>query len=398
MAIQLTSRERMLRAMRCQPPDHVPCAFMIFAAMRGRCQDAYEAIRRELEMGLDAYLFVPSAWRNERPEHPDLRGLPVRYPADVRTDLWLEERSGGQLPVLHKVYHTPAGDLSTDVSVSDDWPHGNRVPLMDDYQVPRATKPLVTGPEDLEPLRTMLLPPAAEDVAAFQREMARARAFQDAHGVALFSGWGVGADMAGWLCGLERLALLAYDAPEFLSDLLALIDEWNRRRMAVALEAGVDLFIRRGWYEGTDFWSPAMFRRFLLPILAREAALAHERGALYGYIQTAGVLPMLGMIQEAGVDVLIGADPTQRGERPMETMRDALSDRVCLWGGVNGAVTVEEGSAEDVVAAVTDVMATMAGVPGFILSPVDNVRAITRRAWHNVDVLVETWQRLRGGP
>jgi len=34
-------------------------------------------------------------------------------------------------------------------------------------------------------------------------------------------------------------------------------------------------------------------------------------------------------------------------------------------------------------------------VNGFILSPVDNITEITLNAWHNVDVLVQTWQERR---
>ncbi|MDI7274651.1 MAG: hypothetical protein QME94_01595, partial [Anaerolineae bacterium] len=199
----LTSRERMLRAMRHEEVDHVPCAFMSFTALRGRCQDAYELCQQELAMGLDSWLMVPSSWRNQRPNHPDLRGLPVRWPASVQTRLWLEEAAGDDCPILHKEYHTPAGVLTTRVKKTADWPHGNFVPFLDDYQIPRAIKPLVTCRADLEPLRTMLQPPAEEDVGAFRAELERARDFGARHGVLIAGGWGVGADMAGWLCGLE---------------------------------------------------------------------------------------------------------------------------------------------------------------------------------------------------
>ena len=104
---------------------------------------------------------------------------------------------------------------------------------------------------------------------------------------------------------------------------------------------------------------------------------------------------MLDNILESGVDVLLGADPLQHGERPLETMRDKLGGRVCLWGGVNGAITVEEGTESDVRAAVTLALEVMRGVNGFILSPVDNITEITLNAWHNVEVLVQVWKEQR---
>jgi uroporphyrinogen-III decarboxylase len=387
-----TSRERMLRAMRHEPVDHVPCAFMSFTAMRSRCQDAYEVAEQELAMGIDSWILIPSAWRNQRPNHPDLRGLPMRLPSSVRTRLWLEQSLDGQLPVFHKEYHTPAGVLTTRVKKTADWPHGDFVPFMDDYQIPRAIKPLVTSRADLEALRTTLQPPSQEDIAGFRAEVERARAFGAEHGILIAGGWGVGADMVGWLCGLESMMLMAMDDPQLLEDLLALIAGWNEARMRAVLEAGVDLYVRRGWYEGADFWSPRLYRRFLLPQIKREAALVHEHGALFGYNMTTGALPMLDNILDAGIDVLVGADPLQHGASPLETMRDRLAGRVCIWGGVNGAITVEEGTADDVRRAVYEALDVMRETNGFILSPVDNITEITLNAWRNVDVLVEAWR------
>ncbi len=395
MTKTLTSRERMLRALKHQEPDYTPCAFMSFSAMRGRCQDAYAVCDEELALGLDSWLFIPSSWRNQRPNHPDLRGLPVRLPPAVKTKLWLEHPAGEQFPLFHKEYHTPAGVLSTVVKKTGDWPHGNFVPFIDDYQIPRAVKPLVSTRADLDVLRTMLQPPSAEDVAAFQAEVQRAKAFCADRGLLLAGGWGVGGDMVGWLCGLEAMMIMAMDDPGLLHDLLDTIGAWNEARMRVVLAAGVDLYIRRGWYEGADFWSPRLYREFLLPQIQRQSALAHEYGALMGYNMTTGALPMLDLIRESGVDALIGLDPLQHGANPLQTARDKLAGKVCLWGGVNGAITVEEGTADDVRGAVFAALDTMRGVNGFILSPVDNITEITPNAWRNVEVLVQAWQQGR---
>ena len=37
--LELTSRERMLRALNLQEVDHVPCCFMSFTALRKRCNE-----------------------------------------------------------------------------------------------------------------------------------------------------------------------------------------------------------------------------------------------------------------------------------------------------------------------------------------------------------------------
>ena len=71
----LNSRERLLRALSFQSVDYVPCCFMSFSALRQRYQgNRYEVVKAQREMGLDPMLFIPTAPRSVRPEHPDLRG------------------------------------------------------------------------------------------------------------------------------------------------------------------------------------------------------------------------------------------------------------------------------------------------------------------------------------
>ena len=61
---KLTSRERMLRALNLLEPDHVPCCFMSFTALRKRNNDSFWGLcKAERRMGLDSMLFTPSAPR-----------------------------------------------------------------------------------------------------------------------------------------------------------------------------------------------------------------------------------------------------------------------------------------------------------------------------------------------
>jgi uroporphyrinogen-III decarboxylase len=386
---EMTSRERLLRALNFQDVTPVPCCFMSFSALRKRYDgDRYEVAKAQRAMGLDAMLFIPTAPRPTRPEHPDLRGLPVRLPADVQIHEWREGDA------LHKEYLTPDGSLTTAVRLSEDWPHGDHIPFVDDYQLPRAIKPLVSGPQDLDALRHMLLPPQEEDVARFRAEAQRAHAFVEQEGVLLAGGWGVGMDMAYWLCGMQELMVLMMEQPAFVRELMDLIHAWNVQRMEVVLAAPVDLYIRRAWYEGCDFLTPRFFRQVLLPQLKREAELAHARGAKLGYICSSGTLPLLDDYLEAGIDALIGVDPIQGTYTDMPLMRRKLGGKICLWGGVSGAVTVEMGGEQEVRAAVRHAIRTL-GPDGLILSPVDNLTVDAPQTWRNVDVLIDEWRANR---
>ena len=120
--------------------------------------------------------------------------------------------------------------------------------------------------------------------------------------------------------------------------------------------------------------------------------MAHEHGALFGYICSSGVGPMLDFYREAGIDVLIGVDPVQGTYTDMGMMKKKLGGRICLWGGVSGAVTVELGSEDEVRAAVRKALETL-GPEGFILSPVDNITEDTPRTWRNLEAFLDEWQR-----
>lgn len=389
---QISSRERIRRAIDRQPVDHVPCCFMSFSILRKRCEEnRYEVAKAEREMGLDAKLFIPTASRRERPEHPDLRGLPVHFRPGVEVKEWREAISGAN-DILHKEYVTPSGMLGTSVRLSDDWPHGDHIPFIDDYQIPRTKDPLITEPADLEALQHLLAPPRDEDIAAYKREAAEAISFVEVHDVLLAGGWGVGMDMANWLCGMQDLMLMTVSEPDFVADLLEMIHEWNMARMEVMLSAPLDLFIRRAWYEGCDFVTPRFYRTVLLPQIQREVELAHEHGARFGYICTSGIGPLIDPLRDSGIDVLIGIDPVQGTYTDAAQLKATLGEEMCLWGGVSGAVTVESGTETEVREAVREAVNTL-GPEGLVLSPVDNLTLDQPRTWRNVEILIDEWRK-----
>lgn len=387
-----TARDCLVKTLNLEETDRIPCCFMSFSVLRKKFnEDRFAASLEELRMGLDPMLFIPSASRVQRPQHPDLRGLPVHFHPEVRTEHWISEKEGAA--ILNKKYSTPGGDLTTAVRLSGDWPHGQRIPFVDDYQVPRTLKPLVTCREDLEILRRyFLLPPGREVVEGFRLECREARAFVEEHPMLLAGGWGVGLDMAFWLCGMQDLMVLTVENPEFVMDLLQAIHEWNVQRMVPVLSEGVDLFLRRAWYEGCDFITPDFYREAVLPLLKSETRLAHEYGTKFGYICSSGHLPMLDAYLESGIDVLVGVDPVQGTHTDMEALKSKIGMQICLWGGVSAAITVERGDETEIREAVRKAIRTL-GPKGFILSPIDNITVEGPKTWHNIGIFIDEWQK-----
>jgi uroporphyrinogen-III decarboxylase len=388
----VNSRERLLNTLQHKEADRIPCSFMSFAILRNKMnEDWYAVAREESKLGLDPMLFIPCLPRSKRLDHPDLRGLPVRFHPEVTTREW-EENGVMDAHFLNKEYTTPAGKLTTRIRLSEDWPHGKHIPFIDDYQVPRSLKPLVSGPEDLPALRYLLQPPHPDDIAAYQQEAAKARAFVEETPALIAGGWGVGMDMANWLCGMQNLMMLMIEQPDFVDELLELIHQWNLQRMKVIMAGPVDLYIRRAWYEGCDFVTPRFFRRSILPRLKAEVDLAHQYGVKFGYICSSGTKPMLEDYLTAGIDVQIGIDPVQGTHTDMRLMKEMIGSRICLWGGVSAAVTVERGSQEEVRVAVREAISSL-GPDGFILSPVDNITVDEPKTWENIDIFIDEMRK-----
>ena len=390
----MTSRERMLTAIRGGRPDYVPLSFMLFAALRAERDDWFGHIQAQLELGLDAVADMSSLVPTALTGHSDAPGIPLTLPPDVNVRHGKRSPAGARYRLLWKEYETPHGTLSVEVQQTDDWPYGDDVPLLDDFLVPRCTKYLVTGEQDLAALRYLLGGPFAEDVQVCRQHWGKAKLFAQNNSLLLANGWGVGADALGWLCGLQNAVMFAVDAPQFLNALLDIISEWNRRRMELMLEVGIDLFVRRAWYEGTAYWSPRLFRRFLVPRITAEAELAHQAGAAFGYIMSVGGLQFADLLLESGIDALIGVDPVQDRGMNMSALKAAVGSEICLWGGVNGFVTVERGRKAQIRKAVRTALKTL-GPSGFILSPVDNVRETSDRVWQNVLALIGAWKKAR---
>jgi len=384
-----SSRERMLAALNCESPAFPPCSFMLYKGLQTASQDYADFINKQVDLGMDPYVMLPPRSPHVVNDHYNLHGLPVSYSPEVNIREWVEQVPGEEDELLIKEYHTPAGILRAEVIKSGDWPWGNHVPFLDDRITPRSRKFLITKPSDLEPLRYLLVQPTSQEIDRLHEESQSILSLAKKHDLLVSGGWGIGADMLGWIFGLEQMVFASFDQPVLLFALLKLIANWNRCRMITLLDLGIDLFIKRAWYESCHFWSPKSFREFLLPILKDEVNFAHEAGVKFGYIVTSNTMPLLEMYAEAGVDVLIGVDPM---DWDLAKTNQILDGKVCLWGGVNGQLTIERGQEEEVRQEVRKALDILAPGGGFILSPVDNVRIYDDVSRNNVGILIEEWK------
>jgi uroporphyrinogen decarboxylase len=281
------------------------------------------------------------------------------------------------------------------VRESDAWVAGLDIPLTGGYadvNVSSAVEYVVKGPEELERLQYLLQPPSDAQLADFRGRAAEVRRFARQRGVLVEGGWVEWGEALLWLLGVEGLIFAQVDDPGFVEQLLEMLWRYERRRIEILLDAGVDVVVHRGWYHVTDFWSPRNYRRFLKPLLKREIEMVHQAGALHSYIMTKSFAQHYDDFLDLGIDILWGVDPVEGGADLAELKR-RIGHRVCLWGGMNSFVTLGRGTEEEIRGAVREAVQVLAPGGGFVLFPVDQITPdIPRRS---VEILIDEWRRLR---
>jgi hypothetical protein len=374
--------------------------FMLFFNLYGKCRDEREYVEEQMKLGLDPLVHVGHL-------NHTMHLYGMLHP-DVRVSEWMEEKYG--VTYFCRRLDTPAGPLTGKVRQREGWPTRQDFPLLKDWIVPRAEEVLVKPEEDLEKVKYLFGPFRDGDIEVLREEARAAKAIADKHGLYLIGGWkghvrpglqvdpGVmGADTLSWLSGYENIMVLSVTSPQIVREYVEIVHRWNMRQLEIYIDAtDAELILRRAWYETTEFWTPQAYREILAPVLRKETDLVHQAGRKLGYIISSAFLPILDEILDAGVDVLIGLDPKEGKGTDLGIVKRKCEDKKrAIWGGVSGAITVEQGTEKETEEAVFEALSVLGKGGGFILSPVDNVREDTENAWRNTRVFIETWKKFR---
>jgi len=381
----------MLTAINCQEPDHVPLWNLWSEHTGPGCtwKDQIQRAEALIERGLDdtLALWVDHWHRTSLDAVLAQSGVKVSFTRQVSPDQ--------PYPLLTKTYDTPAGTLRRAVKQTEDWPHGEDVPLMSNCGMARAVEHLVKGPEDLDKLKYLFPPLSADEMRQFREEARATKAAAQRLGVMVEGGWIGGGDLAILLCGVEPLVTAAIDDPAYVQALFQFLYEQQVPRIELLLEEGVDTVVQEAWYDTTDFWSPRLYRQHLKPFIQKQVDLVHSAGAKYTYYMSCGIMPLLDDFVEMGIDSFWGVDPVQ-GDADLRVVKEKLGGKVCIWGGMNSTLTLQYGSREEIREAVDTAIRTLGPGGGFVLMPVDQIFAYT--PWENFEVMVERWREIGSYP
>jgi hypothetical protein len=383
----MSSRERIRAAVRHRQVDHLPLCFHGIGhqqvwSLSLRYPDQFDLARFYLDLGLDTGLIGG-------PPDYSSKGFEARE--------WTEDCADEGCSLMLKEYTTPRGALRQ-VIRKHEYPFDS-VPLFSDHHVPptRSSEYCVEKEEHLDALECILQPPGADELAEYRGWMAAARKFCDDNGI-LLSGYhqGIG-DPLFWLSGIEPVLVAAVEDPAFIRRYVEILAQWSLAMLEIHIDAGVDVLVRRGWYESADFWSPRLYREFLFEPLKREIEAAHQAGVLVNYCMNSGTMPLLGMFRELGFDIYSLIDPTL-GDTDMTRIKGQVGDVIALYGGVSNHRVLETGTPQEVRQAVAEAVEALAPGGGFILGlgdVLDYTMSHPDTSERNFHEMIEAWRKIR---
>ncbi len=396
MTAEPSSRERLLAAIRHSEVEYPPLyqKFWHRGCLADRTdgwKDQFERVKKTTRLGLEDTVGF---------------SIPRTFAPEVKISRRKETIPGEPSALLFQEYQTPKGTLKQIVRQTGDWPHGDNIPIFTDYVVPRvrSKKYLIETIGDVEALSSLFSNLGRTQLNNFQAQVDQVKRFAKENGVLVEVGatftseWVDGdsiflADALPWLCGVENALVLARKNPDLVHKLLDIISEWTSNCIdLISQVGGCDVIMHRAWYE--SFWSPNLYKTFLLPRLKKEVDLVHRAGAKFCYIMCSSIMPYLEFFKEMGIDMLYGVDPVQGGADLMK-LKQTIGDKVCIWGGVNSAVTLT-GNKQGVEQAVEEAMRELSPRGGFILAAIDQLFEDTK--WDNFVAMMETWRKLTGAP
>jgi uroporphyrinogen-III decarboxylase len=370
----------MLLAIDHKEGDHVPLVLNPFGwdpPAHLKFNNAFDRVEKFLAYGLDDTIALSP---------------PSRYHPDVITHVRREISPGSRYPILFKEYRTPKGLMSQMAQQTDDWPHGDDIPVISDFNIPRSTKFLVSEQADLEKLPYLFSQPDKRQLRDFREHVKMVKRFAQKHQVMIEGYCGGFGDYASWFMGITNLMIAMIDRPDFVHQLLDTILAWEMRNIEILLDYdAAEVIIHRGWYEGADFWPPDLYGEFIAPRLTKKIQLVHEAGLKFGYIMSMGIMPLLDTFQELDFELLIHVDPIQGGV-DLACLKEKIGDKICVLGGMNSAVTLTQGSKDDIRDAVTHAISILAPGGGLILEPADCLTPDI--SWDNVFILIERWREI----
>jgi uroporphyrinogen decarboxylase len=179
------------------------------------------------------------------------------------------------------------------------------------------------------------------------------------------------------LMGFQNL-MMAFCEPKLIKGLVDLSVNLNTELAKEAAKLGADFVFTGDDYASTEapFISPEMFREYLYPGLKRVIAGFHEQGLPVIKHTDGNIIPLLDMIVDSGIDCLDPIDPLAGLD--ITDIKKEYGDRIAVKGNVDCADTLTFGSVEDAVNETLEVIRQAGPGGGIIVSSSNSIHSAVK--------------------
>lgn len=385
----MTSRDRLLTALRRGVPDRLPVTthhlMPSFLRASGFATDREFFDRYDLDA---IHWITPLAPDASSGAVVDPAGSPLVESWSLVSDRWRVERERKWGRTYFR--ETNSENRSDPISVTNEnrsdpfsttryrciTPRGTlSMVLQDDGRTVWVAERLVKNKHDVDLIADFAPVPRCDAamVHAAAHAMGRRGIVRGAiPGFALYGQPGCWQDAA-VLVGIEALIMATYDDPEWVLALLGMLRD--RKLAFVNSTAGVpfDLIELGGGDASSTVISPSIFSRFVAPFDAPLIAAAHAAGQRIVYHTCGGMMPLLERIAGMQPDAMETFTPLDMGgDTRLAEAKARVGDRVCMIGGFDQGHFFVGCPPDDTRRAVRSCFGQAGAGGGFILAPSDH--------------------------
>ena len=349
----MNSRERLLTAIDRRVPDHLPAThhfvmpYFLDRYMQGISVDEYFD-RMQLDPILWTISHRPDTERHEfyDPSQKEIAFLESRRISSENWRLEVQDINDPRHRTTRYSFVTPAGKL-TMVLQSNDYTSW-------------VVEPLIKDKRDIDLIGKYATHPKC-NVPEINQQAAK---------------WGNRGIVRGWICclvGIERLILETYDDPQWVHELLRILQARKLTYIRSLAGAKYDIHELGGGDASDTVISPAIFDHFVAPYDRVLIEKIHEAGQRVSYHTCGGMMSLLERIADMQPDAMETFTPSSMGGNAdlMEAKR-RIGSKVCLIGGFDQFNFFCGCTPQQTRAAVRKCFAEAGQGGGYILCPSDN--------------------------
>jgi len=368
----MSSRERLLTAIRGGEPDRVPISPRMhpFLLDYYGCACWLHYLKAQAEFDFDPIILI-QPWHHVKPDVlPNILSYPLEADysllPDVVTTMTVTPGKDDSFRIK-RTFQTPAGTLQDEIEQS---------PPRSSYGIdptPTIIEPVLKGEDDLAALPFLF--PDPDPGRGYMADLEEIKAAVGERGLVEVQVDSAIDQRAGDALGLSEIMMASIKNPAFVHQLLRVCQDQVLKETKAALEAGAPMIFASWFYASMSAgWGPAHHREFFLPLLEEHVALVHSYDAIYHYYDDGKFMANLDSVVGAGVDLISTLPGPPMGDVDLATVKAQVGDRVCLKGNIDLLYVLKEGTPSDVDEAVRKAIEAAAPGGRYILATSDAVR------------------------